>query len=91
MNNYPRMLYRPGKGPSEVWGELVDTRIVQSEAEEVKAIREGWLQDPNKACQKAHRKRLLHDKWQKFAKHWQFWITCAIGIMAIVVSYMAIK
>jgi hypothetical protein len=91
MDSHPRMLYRPGTGPSEVWGEFVDTRVVQSESEEMQAARDGWMRDPSKACQKAKPRRLPKVKWRWFAGHWQFWTTSAMATAGVVVGYLAIK
>jgi hypothetical protein len=91
MDQYPRMLYRPGNGPSEIWGELVDTRTVASADEERSAVSEGWLVEPQVACARAKRKRELKGRWQAFAKHWQFWISTAIAVSAVVVGFVAIK
>ena len=91
MKDYPRMLYRPGKGPSEVWEELVDTLIVQSASEEMLAVRDGWLREPDKACQRAKRRRQLGAKFRWLAGHWQFWVTSAIALAGVVLSYLARK
>lgn len=91
MNDYPRMLYRPGSGPEVLWGELVDNRTVQSAHEETQAIREGWLRDPSRACLKAKSKRIWLGRLRRAGAHWQFWITSSIAVVAAIFAYMAIK
>lgn len=91
MNEYPRMLYRPGNGPSEVWGELVDTKTVGSAAEEREALREGWLREPQVACDRSRRRRLFKAMVQWIAKHWQFWITTTLATAGVVAAFLAIK
>jgi hypothetical protein len=91
MNEYPRMLYRPGNGPSEIWGELVDTRIVGSAEEEREALRDGWLREPKKACDGSKRRRLIRARVQWIGKHWQFWISTTLAIAGVVAAFLAIK
>jgi hypothetical protein len=70
--NYPRMLYRPGKGQGEmVWGHRIDTRTVESSAEERVAQREGWLNDHQKAVKGAMRRQRAVSIWAFYVKHWQ--------------------
>ena len=85
------MLYRPGKGPSEIWSELVDTLTMDSEGEERTAVGVGWLLDPSEACAKSKKRRLRRAKWQAFAKNWQFWITTSLAVAALVVGALALK
>jgi hypothetical protein len=91
MDQYPRMLYRPGNGPSEIWNELVDTSTVCSADEERTAVLAGWLPDPGVACAKANKRRLRKAKWQAFAKNWQFLVTTALALAAVVVGALALK
>lgn len=91
MNDYPRMLYRPGNGPSEVWGEAVDTKVVASQEEEAAELRAGWMRDPTVACAKAKRVRELKSGLRWFASHWQFWITTSLAVAALLVGYLALK
>ena len=82
--NYPRMLYRPGKGQGEmVWGHRVDTRTVESSAEERVAQCEGWLNDPQEAVKGAMRRQRAVSVWAFYVKHWQwFWGTLIAIILA---------
>ena len=41
MNHYPRMMYRPG-GTLRIEGVLLETCIVHSEADQLKAEHDGW-------------------------------------------------
>lgn len=91
MNDYPRMLYRPGSGPSEVWGELVDTKIVHSPVEEAQDLKNGWIRQPDLACKRAKRRRNIKDKLHWLGQHWQFWITSAIATAGVIVAFLAIK
>ena len=91
MNEYPRMLYRPGSGPSELWGEFVDTRIVGSSSEEKEALRKGWLLEPKIARDRSKRRRLFKAKLAWFRKHWQFWITTVLAAAGVVAAFLAIR
>jgi len=91
MDNYPRMLYRPGDGPSEILGEPVDTKIVNSSSEEQRALRDGWLNDAELACEKSKSRRALKARLSWFKSHWQFWISAAIATAGVVVAYLALE
>lgn len=91
MNDYPRMLYRPGTGDSEVWGEAVDTKTISSPEDEAKELRNGWMRDPNLACAKAKQKRIWRARFDWAASHWKFWISTAIGVAALWLAYVALK
>ena len=70
MDEYPRMLYRPGRGPSEVWGEFVDTLTVNSPLDEEQALKCGWMYDPQRAVAHARRKRQVRDILRRIFKDW---------------------
>ncbi len=85
-NNYPRMLYRPGKGPGNiVWGYRVDTRTVQSSDEEHEAIRSGWFADPQRAIKGAVWRKRGASIWRFYRKNWQWlWGTLvAVSLAAL--------
>lgn len=85
------MIYRPGNGPSEVWKELVDTRVVASFEEERLALREGWLIEAGVACERAKRRRMLKVTVGWVAKNWQFWITTALATAGVTAAFLALK
>ncbi|WP_156373261.1 hypothetical protein [Pseudorhodoferax sp. Leaf267] len=90
MDDYPRMLYRPGTGPSELWGALVDKAIVNNAQEEAEHRRRGWLREPVVAVARAKRQQATSTRWRWFLGHWQFWITTAIALCTAVVAYLAL-
>jgi len=85
MEQYPRMLYKPGKGDGEmIWGHRLDTSTVQNAAEYKAALRKGWHDEPNAAI-----KRL---KWHQrvwvvrdfYLRNWQWlWGTLVAVVLAI--------
>ena len=85
-NDYPRMLYRPGKGPGDtVRGYRVGTRTVQSSDEEHEAISHGWFADPQKAIKGVVWRKRMASVWRFYRKNWQWlWgILVAVSLAAL--------
>lgn len=87
-NQYPRMLYKPEGGQHLIWGYYLDTLIVDSEEEEKKALKRGWLKDPNAAVVKAKRIEKRSEIKAFFIKHWQFWLTFLVSLLGLAVGFL---
>lgn len=84
-NNYPRMLYRAGKGQGNMaWGHRMDTLTVQSPSEEDVAIRKGWTTDPNRAIKGAVWRQRWASAFRFYLRNWQWlWGTAVAAALAI--------
>ena len=85
---YPKMLYRQGK-MIEYEGQMLDHMTVNNRSEEVAA--KGWFDHPSKVARSIRRNALLMTPLLFMARHWQFWITTAVALAAIYVSWLALK
>lgn len=86
---YPRMLYRPGATDMPIWGEQLQTLIINSAQEERDAVCKGWIVDAVKACEKAKRIRVRRERWNRYVvAHWQFWVGTVIAVAGLAASWL---
>jgi hypothetical protein len=81
MQQYPRMLYRPGQGEGEmVWNHRIDTFTVKSAEEERAALRRGWHADPQAAIKRVTWYNKLRAVRAFYLQNWQWLWGTAIAI-----------